>query len=293
MNTNEQFILRDVKPLGLANSEKIHWISGDLRNISTSYPLKAPDVFKILFFDKVDVSYVDKNFALTTDKYDYLNAVLPHDSDGWGLLGSNFNSATILYGEKDEVLKAEKIVEDVLFDKVGGMTEVDFDMGGFSYLIWHFENGKSLMILHNDEMYVFPLKDLLTPLNLLLVGSGAHADDILATEFLTAALIKELRKVKVDEKLSEDCIEYYTDDFEYDDYLLLKGKPIKKKDKPLVLELAYIICCVLLNQHHVVVPRTTESSDGEVDEDEMSLSDISMLDTIEVAKRIKKLYESD
>lgn len=293
MNTNEQFILRDVKPLGLANSEQINWISGDLSNISTSYPLKSPDVFKILFFDKVDVNHIGQNFALTTDKYDYLNAVLPHDSEGWVLLGSNFNSAIVLYGEKDEILKAEKIVENVLFDKVGSMNEVDFDMGGFSYLIWHFESGKSLMILHNDEMYVFPLRDLLTPLNLLLVGSGGHADDILATEFLTGALIKDLRKVKVDEKLSEDCIEYYTDDFEYDDYLLLKGKPIKKKDKPLVLELAYIICCVLLNQHQVVVtPRTTESSD-DIEEYELSLSDISMLDKIEVAKRIKKLYEVD
>jgi len=292
MNTSEQFILRDVKTLILENGNTINWISGDLSNISTSYPLKSPDVFKILFFDTVDATHIGKNFLLTTDKYDYLNAVLPHDSDGWVLLGSNFNSAIVLYGEKDEILKAGQIIEKTLFDKVGSMNEVDFDMGGFSYFIWNFENGNSLMILHNDEMYVFEVRDLLTPLNLLLVGSGGHADDILATEFLTAALFKDLNKVKVDDELSEDCVENYIEDFEYDDYLLMKGKPIKKKDKPLVLELAYILSCELLKQHQVMVP---ERKVGSVDDDlnyEISLSDGSMLDKIEIAKRIEKLYKA-
>lgn len=275
MTTTEKFIVRDCKPLTLQSGKEITWLAGDLSNISTRYALKSPDVFKVLFFDEVDNSHVGKEFPLETDTYDYLNGVLPHDSDGWMLLGSNCNSAIILYGEKEEILKAEQMVEGVLFEKVGGMAEVDFDMGGFSYFIWHLENGKSFMIIHNDEMYVLPLRDMLLSLNLILVGSGGHADDVLATEFLTAALMKQLKKEKIDNELSEGFLEYYGEDLEYDDYVLIKGKTIKKKDKDVVLELAHVICCELLKQHEIELE--------DADEDET--------DTVEAAKRIKKLYD--
>jgi hypothetical protein len=275
MTTTEKFIVRDCKPLTLQSGKDITWLAGDLSNISTRYALKSPDVFKVLFFDEVDNSHVGKEFPLETDTYDYLNGVLPHDSDGWMLLGSNCNSAIILYGEKEEILKAETMVEDVLFEKVGEMAEVDFDMGGFSYFIWHLENGKSFMIIHNDEMYVLPLRDMLMSLNLILVGSGGHADDVLATEFLTAALMKQLKKEKIDNELSEGFLEYYGEDLEYDDYVLIKGKTIKKKDKDVVLELAHLICCDFLKQHEIKLE--------DADEDET--------DTVEAAKRIKKLYD--
>jgi len=275
MTTTEKFIVRDCKPLTLQSGKEITWLAGDLSNISTRYALKSPDVFKVLFFDEVDNSNVGKEFPLETDTYDYLNGVLPHDSDGWMLLGSNCNSAIILYGEKEEILKAEQMVEGVLFEKVGGMAEVDFDMGGFSYFIWHLENGKSFMIIHNDEMYVLPLRDMLLSLNLILVGSGGHADDVLATEFLIAALMKQLKKEKIDNELSEGFLEYYGEDLEYDDYVLIKGKTIKKKDKDVVLELAHVICCELLKQHEIELE--------DADEDET--------DTVEAAKRIKKLYD--
>jgi hypothetical protein len=275
MSNNEKFIVRDCKTLTLESGKDITWLSGELSNISTRYALKSPNVFKVLFFDEVDNSHVGKEFPLETDTYDYLNGVLPHDSDGWMLLGSNCNSAIILYGEKEEILKAETMVEGVLFEKVGGMAEVDFDMGGFSYFIWHLENGKSFMIIHNDEMYVLPLRDMLMSLNLILVGSGGHADDVLATEFLTAALMKQLKKEKIDNELSEDFIEYYGEDLEYDDYVLIKGKTIKKKDKDVVLELAHLICCDLLKQHEIKLEDAAEDE----------------IDTIEAAKRIKKLYD--
>lgn len=275
MYTNEKFIVRDCKNLTLECGKDITWLAGDLSNISTRYALKSPDVFKVLFFDEVDTSQVGKEFPLETDSYDYLNGVLPHDSDGWMLLGSDGNSAIILYGEKEEILKAETMVEGVLFDKIGEMAEVDFDVGGFSYFIWHLENGKSFMIIHNDEMYVFPLRDMLTSLNLILVGSGGHADDVLASEFLTAALMKQLKKEKIEHDLSEDFLEYYGDDLEYDDYVLIKGKTIKKKDKDLVLELAHVICCELLKQHEVKLDDDDEDTDK-----------------VEVAKRIKKLYDN-
>lgn len=279
MTTTEKFIVRDCKPLTLQSGKDITWLAGDLSDISTRYALKSPNVFKVLFFDKVDNSHIGKEFPLEIDTYDYtydyLDGVLPHDSDGWMLLGSNCNSAIILYGKKEEILKAETMVEGVLFEKIGGMVEVDFEVGGFSYFIWHLENGKSFMIIHNDEMYVLPLRDMLMSLNLILVSSGSHADDVLATEFLIAALIKELKKEKIDNELSEGFLDYYGEDLEYDDYVLIKGKTIKKKDKDFVLELAHLICCDLLKQHEIELE--------DADEDET--------DTVEAAKRIKKLYD--
>lgn len=279
MTTTEKFIVHDCKPLTLQSGKDITWLAGDLSDISTRYALKSPNVFKVLFFDKVDNSHIGKEFPLEIDTYDYtydyLDGVLPHDSDGWMLLGSNCNSAIILYGEKEEILKAETMVEGVLFEKIGGMVEVDFEVGGFSYFIWHLENGKSFMIIHNDEMYVLPLRDMLMSLNLILVSSGSHADDVLATEFLIAALIKELKKEKIDNELSEGFLDYYGEDLEYDDYVLIKGKTIKKKDKDFVLELAHLICCDLLKQHEIELK--------DADEDET--------DTVEAAKRIKKLYD--
>lgn len=148
-------------------------------------------------------------------------------------------------------------------------------MGGFDYFIWHLDSGKSLMIVHNDEMYVLPLNDLLQQFNLIVVGSGGHADDVLAVEFLTASLIKQLKKAKVDDDLSEDFLEYFGEDLTCDDYMTIKGKTVKKKDKEIVLELAYVLCCELLKQHEAVLV------DGD---DEMS--------HIEFAKRIKVTYES-
>ena len=276
MNLKEQFIVRDVKPLTLEDGKEITWATGDLNNICTQHPLKSPDVFKMLIFEAIDQSYVGKEFPLIKEKeYDYLSNLLPEDYQGWYLLGSDCNSALVLYGEKDEILKAADVIENELFSKIGGMQEDNFNMGGFDYFIWHLDSGKSLMIVHNDEMYVLPLNDLLQQFDLIVVGSGGHADDVLAVEFLTASLIKQLKKAKVDDDLSEDFLEYFGEDLTCDDYMTIKGKTVKKKDKETVLELAYVLCCELLKQHEAVLV------DGD---DEMS--------HIEFAKRIKVTYES-
>lgn len=278
MNLKEQFIVRDVKPLTLADGKIFTWATGDLNNIVTQHPLKSPDVFKMLIAEEVDQSYIGKEFPLIKDReYDYISNLLPEDYQGWYLLGSDCNSAIVVYGEREEILKAADVIENELFSKIGGMQEENFNMGGFDYFIWHLDSGKSLMIVHNDEMYVLPLNDLLKQFNIILVGSGGHADDVLAVEFLTAALIKQLKskKNKVDDDLSEDFLEYFGEDLTCEDYMLIKGKSVGKKDKDLVLELAYVLCCGLLKQHEATL------TDGD---DEMS--------HIEFAKRIKVAYES-
>jgi hypothetical protein len=278
MNLKEQFIVRDVKPLTLSDGKKFTWATGDLNNIVTQYPLKSPDVFKMLVAEEINQSYIGKEFPLIKEReYDYISNLLPEDYQGWYLLGSDCNSAIVVYGEREEILKAADVIENELFSKIGGMQEENFNMGGFDYFIWHLDSGKSLMIVHNDEMYVLPLNDLLKQFNIILVGSGGHADDVLAVEFLTAALIKQLKakKNKVDDDLSEDFLEYFGEDLTCEDYMLIKGKAVGKKDKDLVLELAYVLCCGLLKQHEATLP------DGD---DEMS--------HIEFAKRIKVAYES-
>lgn len=278
MNLKEQFIVRNIKPLTLSDGKTFTWATGDLNNIVTQHPLKSPDVFKILIADEIDQSYIGKEFPLIKEReYDYISNLLPEDYQGWYLLGSDCNSAIVTYGEREEILKAADVIENELFSKIGGMQEENFHMGGFDYFIWNLDSGKSLMIVHNDEMYVLPLNDLLKQFNLILVGSGGHADDVLAVEFLTAALIKQLKakKNKVDDDLSEDFLEYFGEDLTCEDYMLIKGKAVGKKDKDIVLELAYVLCCGLLKQHEATL---TE------EDDEMS--------HIEFAKRIKVAYES-
>lgn len=276
MNLKEQFIVRDVKPLTLSDGKEVTWATGDLNHIITQHPLKSPDVFKMLVFEDIDQSYIGKEFPLIKDKeYDYISTLLPEDYQGWYLLGSDCNSAIVVYGEREEILKAADVIENELFSKIGCMQEENFNMGGFDYFIWHLDSGKSLMIVHNDEMYVLPLNDLLQQFNLILVGSGGHADDVLAVEFLTASLIKQLKKKKVDDDLSEDFLEYFGEDLTCEDYMSIKGKAVGKKDKEIVLELAYVLCCDLLKQHEATL------TDGD---DEMS--------HIEFAKRIKVTYEN-
>lgn len=234
-------------------------------------------MFKILIFEDEQPNIGQEYPLFVENKYDYLTGIIPSDSSGSYLIGSDGNSALVVYGHNSEIRNVQSIIEKALFSKIESMDEDDFNVGGFSYFIWYLEGNKSLMIIQNDEMYAIELRPLLKDLEVIIVASGAHADDILATEFLYAALMKDIIKVKVDDELDESFIEEYTDSDFHIDHLTVNGKPFKKKDKEIVLELAYVLSCQLLRQHEVII---TESVD--------SLDDPS---AVESAKRIKRLYD--
>lgn len=246
------------------------WIGGKL-DLLDDQLIHKPDYFKLLVHESYDDSIIGKNIDFNTDDHNYF-FMMPENNQSNMFFGSDINSGIIFYGDTEYFNTLRDYIDNLIVEHINTSQFIDFEVAGFSYMQWYLKNSKSLLILHNDQDYGLRLSNEIMQLPIISLLMGGNADDLTAPEILIAALIKDIKKIKVDEDINEEYVEELEESWYSDDYLKFAGNKLKKTNKKDLIHLAHFIICQTLNWQNPAM-----------------VEDEGVDDQVEIAKRIRRL----
>lgn len=276
-----EVLVKSIYPLKDAKGKEVTFIVAEPK-FSVPLVIPQPDYVKFLVSEKWNESVIGTVINPSDGTEIMYFHMLPEGHDSWTFMGSDGNSGTMLYGNKADILKADEMLQYFLLSNISKHSSDEFNTLEFNYMVWHLENENSLMIVYHNADSGIQLPAGIQKLPLIHIIMGDIADDILGDEVILSGILKEVKNIYVGSELDEDFVEEVSEWEHEKDFLSYAGKPMKRAQLPMLMELAKVMLCDFF-KYHTLPNKDNEESEGD--------DYINNLEIIEVAKRVIRYFE--